>query len=230
MIVGSYNGIKESEINAKRLTKNGKAYTLNHPKELIQDMRFKGENVSKANAQGWERSGDKFFNQLLEKHPEYFNKENKLRITSGDAPIVNEHFLKSFPQYREFKNEILIHHHIGGDGQAVAVPKGIHVGYGEIHVVENKLGIRDKAKAFTEQVKKLIKENPKLIGRTASEYKSYINEKAISLGTKTASVKTQPQKLSLEQWKKGINESSRAISKSAEKLIEAPVKGVGLVR
>ena len=52
-------------------------------------------------------------------------------------------FRSYFPEYdvKGLRGNRLIHHHIGGGGQAVAVPSGIHHGYGGIHNNEKQLGI-----------------------------------------------------------------------------------------
>lgn len=171
MTVDSYYGIPQEEIRANRLTRNGKTYTLDHSKELIVDMHYKGKNVSTSNSQGWEWNRRYFFNQLLDKHPEFFDKKNKARIKNGQSPVVNAHFLEHFPEYKDFENDILIHHHIGGAGQAVAIPHGMHVGWGEIHVVENSIGVRDNAIIISDSVDALAKDNPEIIGKTSGDIK-----------------------------------------------------------
>ena len=66
---------------------------------------------------------------------------NLLRIQNGKAPIVNEKFLEYFPQYADYLDQPLIHHHIGGGGQAMPIPQDLHSGGGGVHNVEKQLGI-----------------------------------------------------------------------------------------
>ncbi|WP_240458842.1 hypothetical protein [Virgibacillus sp. Bac330] len=59
----------------------------------------------------------------------------------GRVPKVDEQFLNHFPQYKEYLQEPMRHHHIGEGGQAVALPKSLHPGYGGIHNVEKEWGV-----------------------------------------------------------------------------------------
>lgn len=104
---------------------------------------YKGKKKSGANAAGWERSASKHFNELLDKHPEFFSEANIERIENGLVPVVDDDFIKYFPQYKGCKGDKLIHHHIGGGGQAAAVPQSLHKGFGGIHNFEKEYKIRD---------------------------------------------------------------------------------------
>lgn len=172
MAIHAYRNISEQELNAPRTTSEGKSYTLNHPDELAVNMRYKGEGKSNANSQGWERSSSYYFKELHKNHPEYFSKKNTIRIENGESPKVDSKFVKSFPQYKGYENETLVHHHVGKDGQAVAVPQSMHKGSGEIHAIENDLGITDEARAFSDQCKNMCEQNPSLIGKSADYFKS----------------------------------------------------------
>ncbi|WKU21085.1 hypothetical protein Q3A90_15005 [Priestia megaterium] len=110
---------------------------------LVSEMNYKGKKKSGANAAGWERSASKHFNELLDKHPEFFSEANIERIENGLVPIVDDDFIKYFPQYKDCKGDKLIHHHIGGGGQAAAVPQSLHKGFGGIHNFEKEYKIRD---------------------------------------------------------------------------------------
>lgn len=170
MPIYAYNGVSDRELNATRITSEGKQYTINHPDGLVVDMRFKGTEKSSSNSQGWERSSTYYFKELYKNHPEYFSKKNAARIDRGESPKVDSQFCKAFPQYKQFKNETLIHHHVGKDGQAVAVPQSIHKGPGEIHLVENDLGITDNAKQFSSRCADLCTNHQEAMGKTASYY------------------------------------------------------------
>lgn len=171
MAIYAYRNISDEELNASRTTSDGKKYTLNHPDELVVDMRYKGEGKSNANSQGWERSSSYYFKELHNNHPEYFSKKNALRIENGESPKVDSKFVKSFPQFRGYENETLIHHHVGKDGQAVAIPQSIHKGSGEIHIVEDELGITNEAREFSNQCKSMCDEDPTLVGKSSDNFK-----------------------------------------------------------
>jgi len=108
---------------------------------LVIDMLYKGKGLKGTNAAGWERNANKFFNELIEKNPELWSEENITRILDGDIPVVDDVFIKNFTQYAECRNDALRHHHIGGGGQAVAIPESLHTGFGGIHNYEKEYGI-----------------------------------------------------------------------------------------
>ena len=171
----AYEGVDPKEIHTKRFTSEGKGYTLAHSPSLIVDMRYIGDDKSNANSQGWERSSKYYFNALKNQCPEAFSKKNSYRIEHGEAPRVDRQFIDSFPQYKGFANEQLIHHHIGKDGQAVALPQSIHKGSGEIHVYEDRLGITDNAQKFSSQCCSICNSNPSMLNKTKDEYLNYQN-------------------------------------------------------
>ena len=171
MAIDVYQGIPEEEITATRKTSEGKTYTLNHPDSLVVNMRYKGEGKNGANSQGWERSSKYYFDELLTKHPEYFSRNNRQRILNNESPVVDAKFVKSFPQYKGYERQTLIHHHVGKDGQAVAVPQSMHKGSGEIHIFENDLGITQNGRNFSDRCKAACEKDPSLVNRTADTFK-----------------------------------------------------------
>ncbi|MEG7379489.1 T7SS effector LXG polymorphic toxin [Bacillus subtilis] len=108
---------------------------------LVVEMNFKGKGKSGTNAAGWERNAKKFFNTLLKSNPEFWSTENTAKIKRGRVPVVDEQFIKHFPQYADYLKDPMRHHHIGEGGQAAALPKSLHPGYGGIHNVEKEWGI-----------------------------------------------------------------------------------------
>lgn len=156
-MIYSYRGISKSELDKPRLTSDGRQYSLNHDIALVVDMKYKGKGISTSNSQGWERNSGYYFKELFSRHPEFFSKKNMNRLSKGESPIVDATIVKYFPQYRDYKNEVLIHHHIGKNGQAVAIPASMHKGSGEIHIYENQLGITENANNFSVACEKLDK-------------------------------------------------------------------------
>ncbi|MBX4262275.1 hypothetical protein KTC96_08415 [Clostridium estertheticum] len=124
---------------------------------LTTQMNFKGKDKSGINAAGWERNASKHFNELLDEHPKYWSETNVTRIDSGLVPIVDKDFIQHFPQYNDTVGDKLIHHHIGGGGQATAVPETLHKGFGGIHNVEKEIGIRGNDK-LTDMAETLSKD------------------------------------------------------------------------
>ena len=177
MVIDVYNGISREEIAAQRVTSEGKVYSLFHSEALIVNMRYKGEGKANTNSQGWERSSTYYFKELQEKHPEIFSKKNKARIERGESPRVDACFVRNFPQYKGYENDTLIHHHVGKDGQAVAVPQSIHKGSGEIHIYEDELGITENARHFSDKCKSICDRSPQMIGQTSDRFKGMVLKK-----------------------------------------------------
>ncbi len=73
-----------------------------------------------------------------------FQPRNKWAIEDGTSPVCDRVFIDFFPEYKDFLGDKLIHHHIGEDGQAVALPVGLHTGYGIVHNIEKELGVTKK--------------------------------------------------------------------------------------
>jgi hypothetical protein len=169
MTIYSYKDVSRYEVKKDRTTSEGKHYSLNHPENLVVPMRFKGREKSTSNSQGWERNSSYYFTQLQNSHPEYFGRKNTARISQGTSPRIDAQFTKNFPQYKGYENEVLIHHHVGKDGQAVALPSSVHKGSGEIHIHENRLGITRNAQDFSKRCQVACNEKKELYGKTAGE-------------------------------------------------------------
>ena len=170
MPINAYTGIAKSELIATRKSSEGKEYTLNHDNFLVVNMSYLGEESSSGNSQGWERNHVYYFNTLQSKHPEFFSKKNTRRIAARLSPRIDATFLRYFPQFKGFENEVIVHHHIGSDGQAVAVPQSLHKGYGEIHVIERQLGITENAREFSDKCKHVCDGDASYIGKTVADF------------------------------------------------------------
>ncbi len=146
-----YKGIPESALDESHITSSGESYTLRHNDMLRVELPFLGKNAGKTNSQGWERNNFKYFTLLYRAHPELFSKKNIARLDEKTAPIVDQKMIQYIPEWEPFRNQTLIHHHIGGDGEIVAVPESVHSrGSGEIHIHETALGITDSCRQFSE--------------------------------------------------------------------------------
>ena len=153
--VFSWNGIEDEKLKTEfSIVQNNvvKNYTVSYNTELVINMSLQGveahlSNPNEVNAQGWTRNKNYYWEQLLKAHPEYFSQSNTYKIQQlGLAPIVDKTFIQYFSEYAQFQGDKLLHHHIGQDGQAVAVPRTMHLGgLAGVHEAEMSLGITANA-------------------------------------------------------------------------------------
>ena len=137
-------------------------------------MNFKGKNKCNTNSEGWERNANKFFKQLSKKHPEYFSDNNMDLIKNKKSPVVDEVFVASFPDYSEYSGDKLIHHHIGGGGQAATYPETLHNGFGGVHNFEKESGVtgNDKLTEIAQTIEPGIKKKKKRKKASSSQDKT----------------------------------------------------------
>ncbi|NRG46210.1 hypothetical protein HRF87_15795 [Bacillus sp. CRN 9] len=146
--IRTYRGADLSKLEAK--------YTADS--RLTVEMPYVGKGQINTNAEGWLRDKDFYWKEMLEQYPEAFNSSNRQKIELGFSPINNPTFRKHFPQYdlKELYNDILIHHHIGGGGQAVAVPSKLHPGLGGIHNAEKIARVWGNDQKYAELLEKFL--------------------------------------------------------------------------
>ncbi|MFU8690820.1 T7SS effector LXG polymorphic toxin [Rossellomorea sp. FS2] len=125
---------------------------------ITVEMPYMGKGKPGTNAEGWLRDKDLYWKEIMKKHPESLSKANKQKIDLGYSPINDKTFRKHFPQYdiEELYNDKLIHHHVGGGGQAVAVPSKLHPGTGGIHNAEKAAGVWGNDSEYAELLEKFI--------------------------------------------------------------------------
>lgn len=196
MPIKAYDNIPDNVLDETHTTQNGKTYTIRCDEKLVVDMSFKGKNQPTSNSQGWERNSAKYFQQLHQNHPEMFSAKNTARIQNNQAPIVDQKMIDNNPQFAQFKGEPLAHHHIGGNGQAAAVPRSMHMGYGEIHNHEKKAGITQNCKDFSQKCDNYVQKNANAMGKNASEMSNCVGHsqaKSSSQTGKTTSVSNTTQ-------------------------------------
>jgi len=130
----------------------------------VVEMPFGGKGEKYTNAEGWRRDLKYFWRELLDRHPEAFSPNNRAIIEGRnpftDSPVNDKVFREYFSQYdvKGVRGDKLVHHHIGGGGQAFPVPQKLHPGSGGIHNIEKEAGIWGKDKVYSELLQKLIKE------------------------------------------------------------------------
>ncbi|WNS43945.1 hypothetical protein [Paenibacillus sp. MMS20-IR301] len=125
---------------------------------LTVEMPYVGKEKNSTNSEGWLRDKDYYWKEVMEKYPESISKANKQKIELGFSPINDKQFREHFPQFniKELNNDTLIHHHIGGGGQAVAVPSKLHPGSGGIHNAEKEAGIWGSDSQYAELLEKFL--------------------------------------------------------------------------
>lgn len=185
MPIKAYANIPDSVLDETHTTQNGKTYTIRCDEKLVVDMSFKGKNQPTSNSQGWERNSAKYFQQLHQNHPEMFSAKNTARIQNNQVPIVDQKMIDHNPQFAQFKGEPLAHHHIGGDGQAAAVPRSIHMGYGEIHNHEKKAGITQNCKDFSQKCDNYVQVNTSAVGKNATEMSNCVGHSQAKSSSQT---------------------------------------------
>lgn len=198
----SYRGIDDKTLDMRHNTTTGECYTLRHNENLKVEMAYLGKGSSNTNSQGWERDNSKYFNTLYQNHPEMFSKKNVARLNDGKNPIIDKKMILCNPEWAEYKGQPLIHHHIGGNGEAVAVPKNTHIGQGGIHNYEKSAGITENCKNFSAR----LENDPNAVGKTTSQlHEESIENVQISMeefdtqSTETAQIEETQIQVSMEE-------------------------------
>ena len=182
----SYEGVSDDVLDKVHTTSTGETYTLRHNESLKVEMQYLGKGNSNANSQGWERNSAKYFDSLYQSHPEMFSKKNTARVKEGHAPVVDAKMIAHNPGWEQYRNQPLVHHHIGGDGEAVAVPKNAHKGQGEIHNHEKAAGITDNCKSFS----RTCVSQADSVGKTTSQLHSQYDSNKNSGSTQKSRTQT----------------------------------------
>jgi hypothetical protein len=158
MAIYAQNGIAQEVLEEKHevltSSQNTAYYTDVYDENLVINMPFNGKDATSTNAQGWLRSSKYYYEQLLIQYPDCMSDANRARIANGQYKLieVDDTFINCFPEYADFKGDVLRHHHIGEDGQAAAIPISMHSsGYGEIHNVERQNNVTINAKSNTKK-------------------------------------------------------------------------------
>lgn len=155
-------------------------FSIDYNEELVVNMPYVGIAEHGSNAQGWLRKSSYYFDEMILKNPMYFSEINIERIKQKRSPYCDSSFIKYFPEYENFLGSKLIHHHIGRDGQAVAVPENIHVGQGGVHVIERSIGVDTNANKFSTLVSNKISEG---IDFSWDDAEKYVEEYSINSDT-----------------------------------------------
>lgn len=201
----AYEGIPDQVPNKQHTTSTGEQYTLRHNEALKVEMTYLGKGDPHANSQGWERDSGKYFKTLYQNHPEMFSKKNVARIQEGHAPIVDQKMIAQNPSWAQYANQPLVHHHIGGDGEAVAVPQNMHKGRGEIHNQERDAGITDNCKNFSKQ----CGSQKDAVGKTVSQLHATVGQQATNTQKQAANTQAAKQPAARKDAVRNADSSSK---------------------
>ncbi len=156
MKIYPYDLIDEEVLNMEHHFQNDLgmdvSFSINYDPRLVVNMDFKGQGQSRTNAQGWLRDQSTYFIELLASHPDAFSERNIKLINEKRSPYCDDMFTEYFKVYKGYEGGRLVHHHIGRDGQAIALPQDLHVGTAGVHIAEVKVGIEDLTKDFSDKV------------------------------------------------------------------------------
>ncbi|MGG5785434.1 hypothetical protein [Bacillus albus] len=157
-----YRDIDDTVLNKEYeiITRKGTFVTkIVADEKLVVDMPYIGKGKQSTNSEGWLRDNKYYFNELYKLHPEYFSDANIKNLNNGWAIVNDAVFRRHFPQYDivGLKGKPLVHHHIGGGGQAMAIPQPLHPGSGGIHNIEKQIGIWGKNQENAERLQVFIK-------------------------------------------------------------------------
>ncbi|WP_458354464.1 T7SS effector LXG polymorphic toxin [Peribacillus frigoritolerans] len=157
-----YRDIDDAVLNKEYeiITRKGTFVTkIVADEKLVVDMPYIGKGKQSTNSEGWLRDNKYYFNELYKLHPEYFSDANIKNLNNGWAIVNDAVFRRHFPQYDivGLKGKPLVHHHIGGGGQAMAIPQPLHPGSGGIHNIEKQIDIWGKDQENAERLQVFIK-------------------------------------------------------------------------
>jgi len=156
-----YRDIDDTVLNKEYeiVTRKGTFVTqIAADEKLVVDMPYVGKGKQNTNSEGWLRDNNYYFKELYRLHPEYFSNANIRNLNNGWAIVNDAVFRKHFSQYDivGLKGKPLVHHHIGGGGQAMAIPQPLHPGSGGIHNIEKQIGVWGKDKNRAERLQVFI--------------------------------------------------------------------------
>lgn len=113
-------------------TKNGEEITGKlkdyYDRRKIVKMPFVGHRAAetKPTARGYKRDSKLFWKTYQDKWGDDLSKNNQERIANGKSPIVDNKWVESYPNHKDFMGDTLDHHHLNHGGKAIPLPVTIH--------------------------------------------------------------------------------------------------------
>ncbi len=79
-----------------------------------------------ATLKGGIRNPKAFWKQWAETYGDTLSPANKAAIKAGRSPVVDEQWIKTFPEHAPYKGETIIHHHLDYGPNAIPLPETVH--------------------------------------------------------------------------------------------------------
>ncbi len=105
---------------------------LDIPTEGI-DMPWVGNGGVSSSELGYLRDSKYYWNEYAKQWGHQFSPDNLDRIKNGNAPMVDDTWLKAHPEHVSYKGQRLEHHHLGQGARAVPLPEKLHDAYTTFH-------------------------------------------------------------------------------------------------
>jgi len=99
----------------------------------IDTTKFTG---GKTTQNGGIRNMDAFWREWAKTYGDTLSAANKKAIANGDTPVVDEQWIKTFPEHAPYLGEKLVHHHLDQGPMAIPLPASVHArqpGFGFWH-------------------------------------------------------------------------------------------------
>jgi hypothetical protein len=99
--------------------------------EAIDTSKFSGPRT----VIGGRRNSTEFWNKFMEGDGRSaLSQKNFNLISKGESPVVDEQWIKYFPEFSEYEDDKIIHHHIFQGRLAVPMPQSVHLAEdGKLH-------------------------------------------------------------------------------------------------
>ena len=75
---------------------------------------------------GYLRNSKIYWSTYAKMYPKDLSPKNLQLIKQNKSPMVDDTWIKAYPNHKYFKNDILEHHHLHHNGDAVPLPKTLH--------------------------------------------------------------------------------------------------------
>lgn len=75
---------------------------------------------------GGTRNARQFWSQWSDAFPETLSDANVARVRMGQSPVVDDTWIREFPEHADYSGETLIHHHLDYGADAIPLPGSVH--------------------------------------------------------------------------------------------------------
>ena len=89
----------------------------------IDTSKFK---TGEATLHGGLRNPKAFWKEWANTYGDTLSPENQAAVKAGRSPIVDDTWIRHFPEHAPYKGETLIHHHLDYGPMAIPLPETVH--------------------------------------------------------------------------------------------------------